>query len=293
MSSFASCSPRRGRVTSKEQNWSRLARSVGDELIDSIDAGYEALHGAVKFLKEDIGVAHVRLVPYAAQIVQLAAFHLVVPTPTSEQRSVLMRWFWSTSFSGWFAGANTTTLKLTIEAMRKYARGEIEAEELPGYDQPALPYPIRFDLKSARLRTLILWQLRGLGPLGLESDPVEVREQLALHETRAWRYIFTRQLRGSDLKSDPANRILLPLDPRTSARQAIVDLDPARADHARILASHFITPEAHRALAEEEHERFVELRSTAMMEGERAFIRELGLAVADQERSEPGIDADP
>lgn len=273
-------------------DWSRLARTIGDEVADSIEAAHGALTNAVKLLQRDIGVAHIRLVPYSAQLVQLAAFFLDCPDPTKEQRDALCRWFWSTSFSGWFAGANTTTLKRMIESMRAFAAGAIEAGELLGYAEQALPYPTRFDLKSARLRSLLLWQVRRPGPLDLEAEAIDVREQIALHETRAWRYILTSQLRKSSAQSDPANRILLPLGPGKSVRQAIVELRPNDAKQARILASHCISPEAHGELVAGNYEEFVAIRSRALMEGERQFISDLGLETAEQETGEPGFDTE-
>lgn len=272
----------------QKTDWSRLARTIGHEVADSIDAAHKALVAAVELLRRDVGAKHVRLVPYAAQMVQLAAFFLACPSPTPEQRDVLRLWFWSTSFSGWFAGANTTTLKRTIESMRAFAAGAIDAQDLPGYGEQALPYPTRFDFKSARLRSLLLWQIQAPAPLGINGEPIDVRQQIALHETRAWRYILPRQRR----ESDPANRILLPSETGKSLRQALVELVPGDPAHAKILASHFISPEAHDALAEADYERFVAIRSQALMTGEREFIRGLGLDVAEQEHAEPWVDTE-
>lgn len=273
-------------------DWSRLAQSIGDDVPSSIGTARRALESAIVFLRDYVNVPVVRLVPYSAQLVLISTFYIECQSPTEAQREVLARWFWSTSFSGWFAGANTTQLKKSIESMRAFARQSIDAQRLSGYGEKALPYPVRFDLRSARVRTLLLWQLRTCVPLDAEGREIDIRHALTLHETRAWRHVLRSQVSNTDGQSDPANRILLPPLAGQSVRQTIMGLDPDVQEDARVLASHFICREAHQALAEEDYESFVGKRASMLASGEKEFLEMLGLEAADRERGESNVDTE-
>jgi len=265
-----------GQADIQRTNWPRLARDIGEGVPGQIEAAQQALAATISFMRGPLGVPHVRLVPYAAQMVQLAGFFLICPDPDESRASALERWFRSTSLSGWFGGANTTQLKKMLASMRAFARGEISAEELLAIDEPALPYPAKFDMQSARVRTLLLNQIALRRPLGADGKPIEVGRELMAHGNRAWRHVLPSQLRNSGLQSDPANRILLPPEANKSVRQTIVDLDPNDPVGESVLNSHFISKTAHQWLVEGDYEGFVRDRALQIAGEERRFIESLG-----------------
>jgi len=86
--------------------WDVLARRVKGKLADAVSRTEVALNQAVEFLMEDAGVPLARLVPYNAQLVLITAYFGENPNPSKSELHELQRWFWLTSWSGYFAGAN-------------------------------------------------------------------------------------------------------------------------------------------------------------------------------------------
>ncbi|WP_203720540.1 DUF262 domain-containing protein [Paractinoplanes brasiliensis] len=260
--------------------WDRLAARMRDDLDRDVKHTEKALHHAVAFLREEVGVPLARLVPYNAQLVLLTvAFH-ENPDPTPGQRRALQRWFWSTSWSGYFAGANTTQIRLALIEMREFAKGLTDLD-LGG--QQARPFPERFDLRSARVRAFVLWELRRfphrLRPNGHMIDPVDL---LLRSDASAYRQIIPRGPR----RSSPANRLMLPTAPGTSARRALLEADQD------LLESHGVPDAAVAWLREGDDERFLQDREHFLISEERLFIASFDVAMSHAASSagEPEID---
>ena len=79
---------------------------VRARLPESFDVAAGGIRGALAFLK-DLGVTSDRLLPYGLQLVLLGEFFRLCPQPTDNVVELLRRWFWVTSFTGWFGGVNT------------------------------------------------------------------------------------------------------------------------------------------------------------------------------------------
>lgn len=275
-------------------DWSKLARDIKDAVAGHIDTATRALQAALAFARDELNIPHTRLVPYAAQLVQLAAFFTNSSEPSEAQRRALRRWFWATSFSCWFGGANTTQLKNMLASMRAFAEGHSAEHELLGASEIALPYPERFVLQSARVRIQLLWQLQDRPPRGWDGQELQPYQEISSHGSQVWRHIVhSRRIQGTPHASDPANRILLPRPADVSLRKALTDLDPANnRTHAAILDSHFISLDAHAALRAGEYRQFIKLRSDALRTGERAFMASLKLESSPREHSIPSIDTE-
>lgn len=240
--------------------WDRLASRMRDDLDRNVERTEAALHRAVAFLRTDVGVPLARLVPYNAQLMLLtAAFH-ENPDPSTSQRRTLQRWFWSTSWSGFFAGANTTQIRHALLEMRSFARGQTTLD-LSG--QVARPFPERFDLRSARVRAFVLWELHKypnrLRLNGEQLDPVDL---LARSDASAYRQIVPRGPR----RSSPANRLILPTSPGISIRRALLDADP------ELLASHGVPISAVALLRDGDDEGFIRERERFLAAGEREYV---------------------
>ena len=170
--------------------WEVLAARVRGNLAKAIEDTQEALYNAVIFLLERVGVPLARLVPYQHQIMMLTAFFHGNPNPSESQLRTLIQWFWGTSWSGFFAGANTTQVKNSLQQMKDFASGYADS---PWEPQNARPFPDKFDLRSARVRAFIIWELgefkyrraRGGGTI----DPVEA---LAKSDAEAYQHVVRR-----------------------------------------------------------------------------------------------------
>jgi hypothetical protein len=260
--------------------WDRLARRVEGRLAAAVPATETALGLAIEFLRSEVRVPLARLVPYNIQIVLLTLFFHVQPEPSARQRRTLRKWFWSTSWSGYFAGANTTQVKDSLERMRSFAQGGAEPY---GTSERARPFPDRFDLRSARVRILLLWELmefpRRLDVDGHGFDVVSMLERL---DSKAYRPI----VKGPS----PANRVVLVTPPRTSVRQALIALPPAVA--GLVLDSHGIPTHAYNKLVGGDASGFVAARAEFLAARERAFMKRLDIEPPETALGETDIDTE-
>jgi len=264
-------------------NWERLARQVKGKLADGVADTEQALRRAVAFLRTEVGVPLARLIPYNAQVILLVAFFNLKAEPSRQQVETLVRWFWSTSWSGFFAGANTTQIKDALKEMRNFATGDGELN-LAG--QVARPFPNRFDLRSARIRAYIIWDLHKFSArcdlAGRVIDGVE----LLTRSDAAYRHVVTAK---SPSISSPGNRLILPTPPGVSLRQALVKLAPERES---VLESHGIPQRALSCLRDEDGEGFIKERAAYLADRERVFIKDMGVEPSSEILGEADIDTE-
>ncbi|MDX3107438.1 DUF262 domain-containing protein [Nonomuraea angiospora] len=269
----------------QEVRWEVLARRVQDKLEEATKDTERALLRTVVCLRDTMGVPLARLIPYDAQLMLLTTFFHHCPEPSSGQFEELTRWFWVTSWSGFFAGANTTQIKQAIQQMRRFAQ-EKGSVTPPGVQ--ARPFPDRFDLRSARVRAFIIWELKEfperLGPDGSILRAVDI---LAQGATTAYRHVVSK--RGLATASSPANRLIMTTQPGISVRGTLLALPAGIRD--RILASHGIPEEAMGQLAAGDDEGFIETRRSFLAERERAFMTRFELT-GNPSVGETDIDTD-
>lgn len=269
----------------QDARWDALSKRVQDNLQKAIDDTEEALYRAVVFLRDVVGVPLARLIPYDAQLMLLTTFFSHCPSPSDRQTAELRRWFWVTSWSGHFAGANSTQIRQAIQEMRRFAGGS--GTVIPEGAR-ARPFPNRFDLRSARVRAFIIWELQEFSHRrDGDGEPISPVDILARGATSAYRHVVTRP--GLTAASSPANRLILPTAPRISVRRTLISL-PSHLRHD-VLAGHGIPEEALERLAAGDEEGFIEIRQTTLAERERAFMAHFGL-IADPVVGEADIDTD-
>jgi uncharacterized protein DUF262 len=265
--------------------WEALAARVRGGLAEAVENTKQALQLAIEFLRGRVGVPLARLVPYQPQTMLLGAFFHHRPQPSARQLKELQRWFWGTSWSGHFAGANTTEIKNALRQMRDFAKGDAK---LPWDPQPARPFPNRFDLRSARVRAFILWELHQF-PARLDVDgktfmPVEV---LARSDNEAYRHVVQK---GVANLSHPANRLILPTEFKVSVRRALLDLpDDLKA---RVVGSHGIPLIAMDRLRAGDEEGFIAERAETLINGERAFMAKIGITPAASRSGDADVDTE-
>ncbi|MER5420439.1 DUF262 domain-containing protein [Streptosporangium roseum] len=270
----------------QDTRWEALAKRVEGGLLAAVEATDIALEQAVGFLRFHVEVPLARLVPYNLQIMLLTAFFHFCPAPDVRQLSLLRRWFWTTSWSGHFAGANTTQVRQSLQEIKDFATGH---GTLRLGDQHARPFPQRFDLRSARVRAFILWELKKfphrVNPDGSVLDPEDL---MAKSHAEAYRHVVNR--RGIAGTSSPANRLIMMTPSRVSLRQALIDLDPDAEE--KVLRTHGIPYEALRRLREGDEAGFIDIRLADLAAREREFIAELGVKHADELLGEADIDTE-
>jgi Protein of unknown function DUF262 len=274
--------------------WDVLARRVEGKVSQAVEDTDGALSLAVAFLRDTVGVPLARLIPYNNQLMLLTLFFHLCPTPSDEQVDGLIRWFWITSWSGHFASMNSTTSRQSIQDMRAFATGEKElrhfAREQGMFDfgdQRPRAFPDKFDLRSARVRAYLLWELREFpkrySATGAEYQAIDVIRRL---DTAAFRRISNKA--GLSNGSHPANRIVLEPHPGRNSRDYMASsLGKAQANG--VLG---VSREALQLFASGAEEDFIHLRGIELARQEQRFIESMAATTEPSDHGSSEIDTE-
>jgi Protein of unknown function DUF262 len=265
-----------------------LAKKLRDKLPETVDTAEAAMLKAAEFLFDVLRVPGVQILPYSLQFLLLTEFFRCCSTPSTDQIVTLRKWFWATSFSGWFAGANSTQIREALKEFRDLAAGTLSDLQVMRLDERCRPFPQTFDIRSARLRALLLVMMQRLQPRRLDGEDLQSGPLLWEHGNRAFLYVFRRA--PDEVLSSPANRILLPPSRGQIVRKDLLDV-PSEARGA-VLASHGIDEHAYAALAFNDPTAFIAARARHLAQMERTFMTELGLTLPVEEFGDADIDTE-
>lgn len=235
------------------------------------------------------------MLPYSMQLVALSAFFGRCPSPTDEQKALLKRWFWSSSFAGWFGSGNPARVRRLVDEFRdKLSKNPAPTTlEFMEINQPALPIPLRFDLRSARVRALVCLLL-ARGPQRADGKTIHLEEAARMLLERGPESMTTlcATVVDRDLRRSPANRVF-DVQPGVSgqAKNWILDLVPALRD--QVLISHGIDPAGYALLKSGENDKFLRQRIAYLSSIEREFMQQVHVTppLSDQPSPAP-IDTD-
>ncbi len=257
---------------------------IREKLPEAFDAATRGIGLALKLLRI-LGVTSDRLLPYGLQLVLLGEFHRICPRPNAETVEVLKRWFWVTSFTGWFGG-NAAQAKRALEEIRDIAKRKSERFSVVDPDMPAQPFPDRFDHRSARVRAFLLY-LASLRPRALLRDATELELDALLSRlgTDAVGYVVSNPERR-DLVSSPANRMFVGNDHDGQTLKTLKDLD----DNAlkQVLPTHGFPIDCIGLLRNGDRTGLIRKRLDALIAGERNFLQQRGVT-PPVERTAPAI----
>lgn len=280
-------------------DWTRLGdqvkQDVKTQLPDAVTEASRGLEAAVAFLK-DIGVANSRMLPYSMQLVALSAFFGRNNNFTAEQRYFLTKWFWASSFTGWFSSGNAALMRRLVDEMRDDVSSNPSPVGLKYMDvsEPALTVPQRFDMRSARVRAT-LCVLLGHGPKRPDGQLISLEDATAFLVERGSesmsKVCYTVQ--SPDLRRSPANRVLdvAPSVPG-QAKNWLLELDESVRDE--VLLSHAIEPSTLPLLKGGEHDKFLQKRLEFISSIEHDFMKKVGVTLPTSSTpSRTAIDSDP
>lgn len=161
-------------------------------------------------------------------------------------------------------------------------------------DGAAEPFPATFDMRSARVRTLLL-VLLSLKPKDIYGREIpEPWKRISEHGTNSIGYIFAT-VSDKELASNPANRILrIDMGNRSQAKAWLLELNNESEDvRNKVLESHCIPVTAFQSLLENDAEEFLRQRRDYMMQKEKTFREtEKVTEPLSQEAKLPAIDND-
>ncbi len=257
---------------------------VRKRLPDGFRAARQGIRLALEML-EGLGVTSDRLLPYGLQLVLLGEFHRICPRPSAGTVELLRRWFWVTSFTGWFGGVNTAQAKRALGEIRNLARGKSETLNVVDPDAPAEPFPDRFDARSARVRAFLLYlgslRPRSLGQDG-DLDPGGLLTRLG---TDAVGYVVSNP-DPRELVSSPANRMFVDARHVGQAVRALADLDDDVL--RKLLPTHGFPLECISLLRNGDRAGLLKKRLDTLIRGERDFMAERNVKLP-AERTAPTI----
>ena len=253
---------------------------VRGRLPEGFQAATQGIRLALKMLR-GFGVTSDRLLPYGLQLVLLGEFHRICPRPATETVERLKRWFWVTSFTGWFGGVNTAQAKRALEEIRALAKGKSETFNVVDLDMPAQPFPDRFDARSARVRAFLLY-LASLRPRSLRGHAdLKPGPLLSLLGTDAVGYVWSNP-DPPELVSSPANRLFVDEDHVGQALGALSALD------YDVLRTHGFPLDCIGRLRNDDRAGLIGARLATLIDGERVFMDQRRVT-RPAERTAPAI----
>ncbi len=257
---------------------------VRERLPEGFKAATQGIRLALQMLR-GFGVTSDRLLPYGLQLVLLGEFHRICPQPATGTVDLLRRWFWVTSFTGWFGGVNTAQAKRAMEEIRALAKEESETFDVVDLDMPAQPFPDRFDARSARVRAFLLY-LASLRPRSLRGGAdLEPGPLLSLLGTDAVGYVWSNP-DPPELVSSPANRLFVDEDHVGQALGALSALDDDVL--RKLLPTHGFPLDCIGRLRNDDRAGLINARLATLIDGERVFMDQRRVTLP-AERTAPAI----
>lgn len=158
----------------------RLRSLQPEQLRKATESSTIGLSAATSFLRERTPVVDMSYLPYALQLTHLVEFFRLSAKPTEDQLSELLRWFWYTSATTYFAGASTGQNAKDLALMRAFAKGEIDRLfTVDRIDITRLVFD-RFSLRNASSTTFALLLLNAKPDRTLHGDMLELVSHLEL-----------------------------------------------------------------------------------------------------------------
>ncbi len=117
---------------------------------------------AIQFLYEELLVIDSKLLPYNNQLIFITDFFNSVESPTAQQLNAIKKWFWVTTYAGYFTIYSLSKQREAYYVFREFVSGLIEN---PIYnDKPEIPFsvsdfPNKIYFGSVRAKGLILFLL--------------------------------------------------------------------------------------------------------------------------------------
>jgi hypothetical protein len=188
-----------------------LVNLKGAEVRDRFEEVVNGIKGAIDFLRSNLHVYSLDNLPFQTFLVPLSVLFAVPANKsvqiTDEQREMLVKWFWRSSFSKRYSSGVLRNLKTDIdEILRLKAGAKSELGEFPAPVDETFFLDNAFRVDSVNTKTLILL-LANQRPLSFASgNPVSLAEVLRDHNRTEFHHLFPRAfLRDSKQDGEATN----------------------------------------------------------------------------------------
>ncbi|HET6506032.1 MAG TPA: DUF262 domain-containing protein [Baekduia sp.] len=167
----------------------------GSDVRAAFDQVAESIRRAIDFVRTNFHVRHVKLLPYPALLVPLAAyFSERAGQPVSNaDYEVLRRWFWRSCFSHRFSGNPQRNLRRDIVEAVRLRRGEpSDLDSIGGAPDSRFYVAHRFNIRTVASKTLIL-QMAHFHPRSFLSGELVALERVLSEPNRSeYHHCFPR-----------------------------------------------------------------------------------------------------
>jgi len=255
----------------------RLEDFANDKKLDIpliVDKSSASIRKAADHLYNEIGVPGDKLLPYNLQFVFISEFFFNCPSPSNSQYEELAKWFWFTSYTGWFAGANSSKIRKGLDDIRDFAKGKIDV--LSDYSDESSDFPDIFDFRYARVKTFVLFLL-SLNPLPLdENSTMDAKKLLSSNGNKALHFIVAND-------NDFGNKMIL--GPVKSGYAKNIFADKEFEISSEILSSHGITLEDLNNFRNDgKMQNFISARELQLISLESKFVSAKGIKYRNPNR---------
>jgi hypothetical protein len=167
------------------------------DLTEALRHTERALRDTLVFIKRDVGIPHIELLPYKLPLVFLARFFHLHPEPSARTRELLSRWVWRGAITEHHKGQSTQAVRQELAAIDSREEHSMQRllAALPRPDAMSkliagLPDVRRFNFRTAQTK-LQLNALLATQPRHLKtSQPINAPLLLEQHGAASFPLIF-------------------------------------------------------------------------------------------------------
>lgn len=183
----------------------------GTEVRENFDVVTNALRLAVDFLRNNLEVRHLKFLPYSALLIPLAAFFSVHQSEpvTDAQRSVLLKWFWRTSFTHRYSGNPLRNVRNdVVEAVKLRNSEPSTLDAIPAVVTTDFYLDRVFNASTVASKTFILQLARHHPRSFISGQPIDLVDVLSEPNRKEYHHAFPRAyLQGLGIESSEVNSI--------------------------------------------------------------------------------------
>lgn len=153
-----------------------------DDFKDLCYNTFDNIIKTVEFLYNELNVTNYKLLPYNLQLIFITEFFKNNNSPNFEQKEVLKKWFWQTSYSNYFSIYSLSKQRKAFSKFQEFSKGKLENPLYKATNErfsvPEFPKAIYYG--SVRSKTLALFMIKNVVENNLNFENREIEDFYSL-----------------------------------------------------------------------------------------------------------------